>query len=104
MVLANILSRRAILKGVPAAIVVGAVPVAAALPAQTAAEQILHHAAKIERLLRETMPDGAALSGVQWIARDGDAPALWASCRTDMGLFHMRPTHSPDWKPHGKVA
>lgn len=104
MALANILSRRAILKGVPAAIAVGVVPVAAiaAIPAQTSAEQILRHAAEIERLLRETMPKDAVLSGVQWFAHDGETPTLWTSCRTDGGLYHMHPARSLDWKPHGK--
>lgn len=107
MALASIISRRSILKGVPAVIAVGAVPVAA-MPAQNRTAQILHHAAEIERLLRETMPEGAVLEYVEWFARDGEAPAIWATCNnityTGGGKFHISPKRSPDWKPYGKVA
>jgi len=98
--MSNHLNRRTFQASAPAASMIGASQAEAApsMDLSNLGENLLCHAAEINRLLERSKPEGTTLKGVQWTAKPGTID-LWASAITEGGrLWHVRPKHFDGWK------
>jgi len=60
--------------------------------------QIAFHVAEITRIMTETAPEGAEVTGFQFKVQDGEPHAIWGSARVGSSLAHMRPGVFPGWR------